>query len=171
MINIKFGGITFGNYPPSQPGKDYKFEILNSGQIIATAYVKSMQNQQGKFWHLDDLFVQKNNRSQGYGTQLLDHLRKYLWKIDRLKIRVHPANEEQVEEFSEIYKHNNEQYTDEELDAIDRETEQAIQQPGFWNQLAEKSENRDSERLKNWYRKRGFTHDDPDGKHLWCYPD
>ena len=76
-----------------------------------------------------------------------------------------------MENLAERYKHNNAQYTEEELDALDRETEQATQQPGFWKNLAEKSENRDSEKLKNWYRERGFKHDDPDGKHLWCYPD
>ncbi len=171
MTNIKSTSIIFRDYLPSQPGEDYKFEILNSGQVIGTVHVKSMQGKQGKFWHLDDLLIDKNYRSQGYGTKLLNHLRDYLWKIDRLKIRVHPGDGRLLEDLPEKWKHHNEQYTDEELDAMDKETEQAMLQPDFWDKLAEKSENRDSEKLKNWYRERGFKHDDPDGKHLWCYPD
>jgi GNAT superfamily N-acetyltransferase len=176
MSDIKSGSIEFRDYPPLESDKEYKFEVLNSGQVIATALVKCMQDQQGKFWHLDDLLVvQKENRNQDYGTKLLNHLRHYLWNIDKLKIRVHPAignqgTEELAERLSERSKHNEETYTEEELDAIDEALDLAMQQPDFWQKRAEINENKDSKKLFEWYRKREFTHDDPDGKHLWCYP-
>ena len=107
MSDIKSGSIKFRDYPPLRSDKEYKFEVLNSGKVIATAFVKCMQDQQGKFW---------------------------------------------------------------ELDAIDEALDLAMQQPDFWQKRAEINENKDSKKLFEWYRKREFTHDDPDGKHLWCYP-
>jgi hypothetical protein len=77
MSDIKSGSIEFRDYPPLESDKEYKFEVLSSGQVIATAYVNDYQ---GKFWHLDGLLVhQKKDRYQGYGSKLLNHLRDYLW--------------------------------------------------------------------------------------------
>ncbi|MBD2569428.1 GNAT family N-acetyltransferase [Anabaena lutea] len=172
MNDIKSDNIEFRNYLPLPSDEEYKFEILNSGEVIATAHVKCMQDKQEKFWHLSNLFVDKNSRSHGYGTKLVNHLRQYLWNIDRLRIRVHPAiGQQAMEELAEISKHYNETYTEEELDAMDKELYLAMQQPDFWEKQAEISKTKDSKQLVEWYRKREFTHDDPDGKHLWCYPD
>ncbi|MBE9250044.1 GNAT family N-acetyltransferase [Dolichospermum sp. LEGE 00240] len=172
MSDIKSGSIELRDYPPLESDKEYKFEVLSSGQGIATAHVKCMRDRQGKFWHLDNLFVHNQNRNQGYGTRLVNHLRDYLWSIDRLRIRVHPAIGLQVmEELAEKSKHNTETYTKEELDDMSKSLYLEMQQPDFWEKQAERNEVRDSKKLIEWYRKRGFIHDDPNGKHLWCYPE
>ncbi|MBD2294284.1 GNAT family N-acetyltransferase [Anabaena sphaerica FACHB-251] len=170
MSDIKSGSIEFHDYPSLESDEEYKFEVLHSGQVIGIAHVKCMQDQQGKFWHLDNLFVQIKHRNHGYGTKLLNHLRHYLWSMDRLRIRVHPAiGQQAMEALVEKLQHNKEIYTEEELDAMDKELYLAMQQPDFWQKQAEISETQDSKELVEWYRKREFTHDDPDGKHLWCY--
>lgn len=165
--------IEFRDYPPLQPYEEYKFEVLDSAsKVTGTAHVKSIQDGQGKFWHLEDLLVAKESRSQGYGTKLLIHLRQYLWSIHRLRIRVHPAfGQQAMEEIAEGFMQQ--QYTEEELDTMDRDLVQAMQQPDYWEKQAETIQNTqfDSKRLIEWYRKRDFTVDDPDGRHLWCYPD
>jgi GNAT superfamily N-acetyltransferase len=172
MSDIKSGSIEFRDYPPLESDKEYKFEVLSSGQVIATAYVNDYQ---GKFWHLDGLLVhQKKDRYQGYGSKLLNHLRDYLWSIDRLRIRVHPAIGQQgMEELYEILKHDEETYSEKELNAMGEASDLAMQQPDFWEKRAEiiEKRDRDSKELIEWYRKRKFIHDDPDGKHLWCYPE
>lgn len=173
-MNDSLDSIEFRDYPPLQPDEEYKFEILDYGEVIGTAHVKTQQDRQGEFWHLDDLFVteKRRNQPQHYGTKLLDHLRQYLWSVHKLRIRVHPAiGQQAMEELVERLKQNQHKYTEEELDAMDEELNQAMQQPDFWEKQQEAGWQFDSKKLIEWYRKRGFTHDDPDGKHLWCYPD
>jgi len=163
--------IEFIDYPPLHSDGEYKFEVLDSGQLIGTACAKSKQDQEGKFWHLDDLWVQEDSRSQGYGTKLLNHVCEYFWSLDRLRIRVHPGNpvfrQTGIEELFKIKNHS----TEEELDAMDREMKQAMLQPDFWEKQKQAVKKFDSTPLVEWYRKRGFAVDDLDGKHLWCYPD
>ncbi|WP_413175913.1 hypothetical protein [Anabaena azotica] len=91
-----------------------------------------------------------------------------------LRIRVHPAIGQQgMEELYERLKHDEETYSEEERNAMGEASDLAMQQPDFWEKQAEiiEKRDRDSKELIEWYRKRKFIHDDPDGKHLWFYPE
>jgi GNAT superfamily N-acetyltransferase len=155
----------------STPYGEYKFEVLDPAKkVVGAAYIESKQDKQGKFWHLEDLLIAEENRNQGYGSALLEHLRQYLWDINRLRIRVHPAiGQQAMEELAETGELML-QSSEEELDAIDRKLEEAMQQPDFWSKQAEIKKEYSSKDLIEWYKKRGFTIDDPDKKHVWCYP-
>lgn len=123
---------------------DYKFEVLDSDKkIIGNAHVESKNDKKEKFWHLEDLFIEKKSRYQGYGTELLNYLCNYLWDVEKLRIRVHPAIGQQgMEEIVEEWRRTNQQFTEEELDDIDRKRMEEIQQRDFWKEQ----------------------------KHLWCCP-
>jgi GNAT superfamily N-acetyltransferase len=78
--------MTFNQY---QINGEYIFEILDSdGKVIGEA-VATMKND--KYWCLDEIVVDKDERNKSYGTQLLNHLRESLWSINRFPIRVHPG--------------------------------------------------------------------------------
>ncbi|MDS3861935.1 GNAT family N-acetyltransferase [Thermosynechococcaceae cyanobacterium BACA0444] len=144
--------------------RNYRFMVLESGDIVGTAVVKKMCDKNGDFWHLDDLQIRKNCRKKGYGTALIYHLVTYLLKVNQLPIRVHPAIGQQA---SEALVERIENLSEQELDEMDRQLEQEMQNPNFWKNQETKQMVFDSEELKKWYRKRGFNIDDPDGKHLW----
>lgn len=152
----------------------YIFKILDSHRnLIGTAHVESKHDNQGKFWDLEDLFIfEKENRYQGYGTTLLDYLKDYLWGVDKLRIRVHPAIGHQAMETLVTESINNQKkYTEEELDEMDRKLEAEMQQPGFWEKSEEMSRVFHSDDLKKWYKNRGFSVTYPsDEKHFWCFP-
>jgi GNAT superfamily N-acetyltransferase len=85
------------------------------------------------------------SRGKGYGTELVKYLVTYLLKINQLRVRVHPVIGQQVfEALAEAWQNPN-----------------LLQEKKFEQKVF------DSEDLKKWYRKRGFTIDDPDGQHLW----
>lgn len=160
----------FQEYSSLTPYGEYKFEVLDPAKkVVGAAYIESKQDKQGKFWHLEDLLIAEENRNQGYGSALLEHLRQYLWDINRLRIRVHPAiGQQAMEDLAERGKLM-QQFSEEELDAMDRKFEEAMQKPDFWSKQAESNKKYSSEDLIEWYKKRGFTIDDPDQKHFWCY--
>lgn len=150
----------------------YRFEILDSDsheRVVGVAYVESRYDAEGKFWHLEDLFIDENNRNKGYGTILLGFLRDYLWNIDRLRIRVHPAvGQQAMEILGKQMQFNQQQYTEAELDKLDKSLEKMLQKPDFW-ESQEKILNLSSDELRKWYKKRGFsvTFDE---KYFWCFP-
>lgn len=153
------------NFQAEKKGNDeYVFKVLDSENIVGNAVVTKMHDHKGKFWHLDDLQIRKESRRQGYGTALVNHIITYLLKIDKLRIRVHPAvGQQAMESLCEEIQNLSEQ----ELDQRDKQLEQEMQKPDFWETQKCNQEVFDSEDLKNWYRERGFNNDDPDGKHLW----
>jgi hypothetical protein len=118
--------------------------------------------------------ITNTNAQLGHNPQNLNIQHFCLWSIDRLRIRVHPAIGQQgMEELYERLKHDEETYSEKELNAMGEASDLAMQQPDFWEKRAEiiEKRDRDSKELIEWYRKRKFIHDDPDGKHLWCYPE
>ncbi|MCY7273151.1 MAG: GNAT family N-acetyltransferase, partial [Phormidesmis sp. CAN_BIN44] len=168
LIKSKRGSIKGMNFQEEHSiNNEYVFKVLDSEKIVGTALVKKMHDQEGEFWHLDDLKIQKENRRQGYGRALVKHLIKYLWEINKLRIRVHPAVGEQAMESILEARQN---LSEGELDEMDRQLEQKRQKPNFWESQKLKQQVFNSKDLKKWYRKQGFTIDDPDGKHLWCHP-
>jgi GNAT superfamily N-acetyltransferase len=157
------------NFQEKQTANDeHEFKILESKCIIGTALVKKIHDREGYFWHLDDLQIRKESRHKGYGKALANHLITYLLAIEKLRIRVHPAIGQQVMESLNEAMQN---LSEEELDERDRQLEQEMQDPDFWEKQELKQEVFNSENLKEWYRKIGFNTDDPDGKHLWYLPD
>ncbi len=165
------GKIEFHDYQSLQT-EEYNSEILDSCiNVIGVAHAKLLHGTQEKFWHLENLFIDKGNRCQGYGTKLLNHFCQYLWSIYKVPIRVHPAIGQQVmENLSDRLMQQ--QSSEEELDALDENLSNELQQPDFWERQIEKSSTHlDSERLIEWYCKKGFKVDDSDKKYLWCHPD
>ena len=78
--------MTFNQYLIDE---QYIFKVLDSdGKVIGDA-IATMKND--NYWCLDEIVIDKYERNKGYGTQLLNHLREYLWSINRLPIRVHPG--------------------------------------------------------------------------------
>jgi hypothetical protein len=149
---------------------EYEFKLLESKNIVGSAFVKKMQDRKGEFWHLDDLEVQKPNRQKGHGGSLVKYLINYLWKIDKLRIRVHPAIGEQATEQScEEIQNLSQEYSEDELDEIDRKLVEEMKKPDFWTNQKFSQKLFNSEELKAWYRKQGFTNED--GQYLWCYPE
>ena len=152
---------------------NYRFEILDSHDtVVGTAHVESRHDTEGDFWHLEDFLINKDCRSQGYGTALINYLRDYLWNINKLRIRVHPAIGQQVSEnLAKDLQSNQQQYTEEELDEMDRKLQERIQQPDFWEEQKKTRKVYNSNDLKKWYVKRGFTVNYPfDERHFWCLP-
>ncbi len=151
---------------------NYKFEVLDSdGKIVGNAHIEPKHDRKGKFWHLEDLQINSETRCQGYGTALLKYLCDYLWSVDRLRIRVHPARGLEIpEDQADDYQRKLQQYSEAELDAIDREQEEEIQKSDFWKKQQQTAKTDSSEDLIKWYQKRGFTISDPDSKHLWRLP-
>lgn len=149
--------------------KNYKFEVLDSdGRIVGNAHIEFKHDRKGKFWHLEDLLINPETRCQGYGTGLLKYLCDYLWKVDRLRIRVHPGRGLQItENQADDYQRKLQQYSEEELDAMDYNE---LQKSDFWTNQKKMSKTTNSEDLIKWYEERGFTHKDTDGKHLWLLP-
>lgn len=149
---------------------NYRFEILDSHErSVGVAHIESRDDAEGKFWHLEDLLIDENNRNRGYGTILLSYLRDYLWNIDRLRIRVHPAvGQQAMETLGKQMQFNQQQYTEAELDELDKSLEEMLQKPDFW-ESQEKILDISSDELREWYKKRGFsvTFDE---KYLWCFP-
>lgn len=143
----------------------YVFEILDSHEKqVGTAHVDLKHDIKGEFWHLEDfIIIDESNRDQGYGTTLLNYLRKYLWSIDRLRIRVHPAIGQQAgENLAKNTQCHQQQYTEAELNEMDIKLIEEIKQFGFKNIQEDTSNSLDSEKLKKWYKNRGFsvTHDE-----------
>ncbi|WP_277875600.1 hypothetical protein [Anabaena subtropica] len=42
-MNDPLDSIEFRDYPPLQPDEEYKFDILDYGEVIGTAHVKTQQ--------------------------------------------------------------------------------------------------------------------------------
>lgn len=82
-MNHQTRKFSFQNYQLSNSKNGYRFEILDTDKnVIGTAHVKFKNGSLENFWHLDDLSIVKDYRFQGYGTKLLNHLRKYVWNIN-----------------------------------------------------------------------------------------
>lgn len=171
-MNHQTRKFSFQNYQLSNSNNEYRFEILGIDKnVIGTAHVKFKNSSQGNFWHLDDLYIFNNYRFQGYGTKLLNHLREYVWNINRLKLRVHPAiGQQAMEEIAAKKLSEQSESSEEELDAMDEKLEREMMQPDFWKKQKETSSKDDSTSLVKWYMDRGFSVRDPDEKHLWCEP-
>lgn len=150
----------------------YRFSILNTSQEEITFALVELKNlTEESFWDLTELYTIQQEREKGYATKLLTYLKEYLWNIYRFPIRVHPANGIQfMENLSEKYELHKQKFSDEELDAQDEALNQAIQQPGFWEEQEKNSVKQDSSKLSQWYKNREFNRDDLDQRHLWCDP-
>ena len=150
----------------------YRFSILNTSQEeITSALVELKILTKESFWDLTELYTIQQEREKGYATKLLRYLKEYLWKIDLLPIRVHPANGIQfMETLSEKYELYKQKFSDKELDEQDEELRKAMQQPGFWEEQKKNSVKQDSSKLIQWYKICGFNRNDLDQKHLWCDP-
>lgn len=163
---------SFQNYSPLNSRNEYRFEIIGTdNNVIGTAHVKFKNGSQESFWHLHNLYINHNYRFQGYGTKLLNHLREYVWNINRLKLRVHSAIGQQAMEKIAKKLSERSEFSEEELDAMDEKLEREMMQPDFWEKQKEISLEYDSTSLVKWYMDRGFSVRDPDEKHLWCEPD
>lgn len=152
---------------------NYNFKIVSEDQKeIGNSLVESRQDRQGRFWHLENLYISPEYRSKGYGTTLLNYIREYVWNVDRLRIRVHPAigqqaSENWAENLQKINSKDN-QELGEYLDSLsDEEWLEWVQNNSSkigWMEF-------NSDNLIRWYQNRGFTIKDPDEKHLWCDPE
>jgi GNAT superfamily N-acetyltransferase len=141
-MTISFNCTTFHHAPPADEG--YSFEVLDChGDAIGNAVIKLMESNQESFWHVRELFIQKDRRGKGYGSALVEHFCQYVWNIHRNPIRVHPAIGMQALES---------QLCDDNLDTPSQEIHY------------------DSQELAEWYKKRGFSVEDQDGRHLWRCP-
>jgi hypothetical protein len=79
-------------------------------------------------------------------------------------MRVHPAGGQQVMEdlFDSVSNLSDEEDKEQRMQIM-----QEMKDPSFWESQQLNQTTFNSDELKEWYRKRGFDIDDPDGKHLW----
>jgi GNAT superfamily N-acetyltransferase len=82
----------FSEYPLSDFGvQGYCFHMRTSIGDVLLGSAEVLLKNQGCFWLLSNINIEKDYQGQGYGSSLLKHLRNYLWHEHSSPIRVHPA--------------------------------------------------------------------------------